>query len=429
MVTILRRSDINKKSIPARYMLIAAALLSASVLGGCADPSADPSATGQTEITKSSEDENVIVIVDDSDPTGNNNNTAENFVDIIKDTGSNAPVVGGVVSGGSITDGINSGDAVGSLIGDASGEDDPDGSGNGSDGSDNDSGQAQGENGGDDTGSGDTGLPGGLGGTDSGDGGAQDSSPAEYSDKQPVSLDPSWKYADYSKINSGSAVFYKASGNRKGKVIGVNAGHGTKGGASVKTYCHPDKSPKVTGGTTSSGAVEAAAISGGMTFHDGTTEAKVTLNTARFLRDELLKRGYDVLMVRDGDDVQLDNIARTVICNNVADCHISLHWDGDQLDYDKGCFYIAVPDGIKNMEPVAGRWQQHDSLGEALIGALKADGFKIYNGGSMKIDLTQTSYSTIPSVDIELGNKASDHSDARLKAQAAALAKGVDAFF
>lgn len=84
-----------------------------------------------------------------------------------------------------------------------------------------------------------------------------------------------------------------------------------------------------------------------MTFNDGATESSVTLRMAEILRDKLLAAGYDVLMVRDGSDVQLDNVARTVICNNVADCHISLHWDGDGLSYDKGCFYISVPDGIK----------------------------------------------------------------------------------
>lgn len=31
---------------------------------------------------------------------------------------------------------------------------------------------------------------------------------------------------------------------------------------------------------------------------------------------------------------------------------------------------------------------------------------KIHGSGSMAIDLTQTSYSTIPSVDMELGNAA-----------------------
>ena len=49
------------------------------------------------------------------------------------------------------------------------------------------------------------------------------------------------------------------------------------------------------------------------------------MQMAQILRDKLLASGYDVLMLRDGEDVQLDNVARTVICNNVADCHIALH--------------------------------------------------------------------------------------------------------
>ena len=250
-----------------------------------------------------------------------------------------------------------------------------------------------------------------------------------HADKSQIPLNMSWQYADHSKINSGSAVFYKASGNRKGITVGVNAGHGTKGGTSVKTLCHPDGSPKVTGGSTSAGSKEAHAVSSGMTFNDGATEASVNLKMARCLRDELLARGYDVLMIRDGDDVQLDNVARTVMCNNNADCHIAIHWDGDGLDYDKGCFYMSVPDALKGMEPVSSHWQQHERLGDSLIRGLKEDGFKIHNGGSMDIDLTQTSYSTVPSVDIELGNKASDHSDANLKALAVSLADGVGYFF
>ncbi len=101
-----------------------------------------------------------------------------------------------------------------------------------------------------------------------------------------VRLHASWKYADYSKINSGKAVLYRAEGeNRKGKVVCVNAGHGTKGGSSVKTQCHPDGSPKVTGGTTGAGATTAVAVSGGMQFADGTPEAKVTLAMAKVLKE------------------------------------------------------------------------------------------------------------------------------------------------
>lgn len=250
-----------------------------------------------------------------------------------------------------------------------------------------------------------------------------------YGDGQQIGLDPSWEYAEYAKITSGEAVMYRASSNRKGIVVGINAGHGTSGGESVKTLCHPDGSPKTTGGTTGAGAVKAIAVSGGMTFDDGTPESTVTLKMAKILKSRLLAAGYDVLMIRDDSDVQLDNVARTVICNNVADCHIALHWDGDGLSYDKGCFYISVPDGIKDMEPVASHWREDDALGECLIDGLSACGAKINGGGSMSIDLTQTSYSTVPSVDIELGNACSDHSESALENLADGLVMGVESFF
>ena len=245
-----------------------------------------------------------------------------------------------------------------------------------------------------------------------------------------VTLNSSWKYADYAKIKSGAAVLYRTTASeKKNKVIAVNAGHGTKGGTSVKTQCHPDGTPKVTGGTTGAGATSAVAVSTGMTFSDGTPESKVTLAMAKVFKDKLLAAGYDVLMIRDGDDVQLDNIARSVIANNAADCHIALHWDGDGLNYDKGCFYISVPDGLKSMEPVASHWSEHNALGSALVEGLRAQGAKINGGGSMSIDLTQTSYSTVPSVDMELGNACSDHSDSVLDLLGNGLVQGVNSYF
>ena len=256
--------------------------------------------------------------------------------------------------------------------------------------------------------------------------------PVEYTNLQQITLDSTWEYADHSKINTGAAVLYLASeeSGRKGIVIGVNAGHGTVGGSKVKTLCHPDGSAKVTGGSTAAGAMEAAAVSGGMTFQDGTPEREVTLRMAQILRDKLLSSGYDVLMLRDSEDVQLDNVARTVICNNVADCHIALHWDsGDGKNYDKGCFYISVPEALKNMEPVASHWQQHDTLGTDLVEGLREQGATIYGKGHMGIDLTQTSYSTIPSVDMELGNAYSDHSDVILEQLATGLLTGINTYF
>lgn len=244
-----------------------------------------------------------------------------------------------------------------------------------------------------------------------------------------IGLDPSWQYASFSKINSGKSVLYKPSENGNGITIAVNAGHGTKGGSSQKTQCHPDGAPKVTSGTTKAGATTAIAVSEGMTFADGTPESTVTFEMAKILKDELLSRGYNVLMIRDGSDVQLDNIARTVIANNVASAHIALHWDSTNAD--KGAFYMGVPevDSYRSMEPVASNWKKHEALGKSLINGLSSNGTKIFSKGRMEMDLTQTSYSTVPSIDIELGDKTSDHGKDELKKLSKGLADGIDSYF
>ncbi len=263
-----------------------------------------------------------------------------------------------------------------------------------------------------------------------GTGSGSQSSMGTAASGEEIQLDSSWKYAEFSKINTGTAGLYRSEAAvRKNITICVNAGHGTSGGSGVKTLCHPDGTPKVTGGTTGAGATTAVAVSGGMTFADGTPEAQVTLAMAKILKEKLLAAGYDVLMIRESDDVQLDNIARTVIANNRADCHIALHWDSTSSD--KGAFYMSVPgvESYRNMEPVKSNWQKHNALGDSLVAGLKNAGVKIFSGGAMEMDLTQTSYSTIPSVDMELGDKASDHSDTALQVLADGLVDGVNRYF
>lgn len=249
-----------------------------------------------------------------------------------------------------------------------------------------------------------------------------------FSDNR-IFLNPKWECARLSKINSGAALLYKARKNRKNITVALNAGHGTKGGTSVKTLSHPDSSPKITGGTNEAGAVESIAVSSGMTFKDGKSESEVNLRTARLLRDELLKSGFDVLMIRDSDDTRLDNIARTVISNNNAKIHIAIHFDGDNEKKDKGCFYCSIPDGLKSLPNVKKHYGESTRLGDALVSALRDAELPIYNDGKMEVDLTQTSYSTIPTVDVELGNEWTDTETESLEKRAKALCEGVKAYF
>ena len=255
-------------------------------------------------------------------------------------------------------------------------------------------------------------------------------SPEEvFSDKgAPVYWDESWPYASYSQIHTGHATLYrKIVGN--GYTVCVNAGHGTAGGASVRTLCHPDGSAKVTGGSTGAGAIYATAISYGTTMQDGTTEGVVNLQLAMILKEKLLHAGFHVLMIRESDDVQLDNIARTVIANQNADCHLSLHYDSTA--YDKGFFVISVPDvySYRHMEPVASHWQEHNALAESILAGVRGMGNRIYGSGNFELALTQTSYATIPSVDVECGDTASDWSKASQEKIADGIVKGLISYF
>ncbi len=245
-----------------------------------------------------------------------------------------------------------------------------------------------------------------------------------------VFLDEEMQYAENSKIHTEPALLYRNPDHDKGAiVICVNAGHGTNGGTQVKTLCHPDGTPKVTGGSTVAGSVTATAVSSGMAFPDGTPEKEVTLQQALILKELLLASGYSVLMIREGEDIQLDNIARTVLANEYADCHIALHWDSSEND--KGAFYCSVPDieSYRKMEPVASTWEMSHTLGDCVIEGLRAEGVKIYGSGAVPIDLTQTSYSGIASIDLELGDKGSDRSEEQLYRNAQGILKGIDLYF
>lgn len=240
----------------------------------------------------------------------------------------------------------------------------------------------------------------------------------------------SWEFASSSKIHKSHPVIFFANGPESDSpTICVNAGHGTPNGNQVRTNCHPDGTAKVTGGSTAAGEKTAAAVSSGTTMLDGTPEAVINLGVAMLFKEELLARGYNVLMIRENNEQYIDNVARTVYANNYADCHIALHFDS--TTDDRGAFYIGVPDisSYKKMYPVSKMYESHNKLGKTLLDALKNGGVKIRGAGNIPLDLTQTSYSTVPSIDMELGDRASSHTEKDYRKLALALADGVDTFF
>ena len=150
---------------------------------------------------------------------------------------------------------------------------------------------------------------------------------------------------------------------------------------------------------------------------------------AKILKKKLLKAGFDVLMIREKANVQLDNIARTVLANKHANCHIALHYDSSSSN--KGAFFLSVPNikSYRNMTPVKQHWKQHNKFGKSVIWGIRKNGLKVCGRGSMAMDLTQTSYSTVPSIDLEVGDKATSTSKKTQSKMAAAITKGIKKYF
>lgn len=241
-----------------------------------------------------------------------------------------------------------------------------------------------------------------------------------------IAWNKNWKYADKSKYHSSSAViYYTEAKKKKGKIVALNTGHGSAAECSSKfTLCHPNGTPKVTGGSTAAGEKYATADNGG-----AAGEAAVNLKIAKKTKRLLLDSGYDVLMLRQESGIKLDVIGRTIIANNNADCHVSIHYDS--TDSNKGAFFCSVPNvsSYRNMYPVSKHYKQHNRLGKNIIAGMGREGVKVASSDRVPVDLMQTSFSTIPSTDIEVGDKATSYSWANINRMAKGITRGIKNYY
>ena len=280
-----------------------------------------------------------------------------------------------------------------------------------------------------------------TGSSGSGTGTLTSSDSLVYADGQKIYLDESWEFYDAAKIKDGYAVYHRAKNNRKNICIAIGAGHGTSGwqGEAMQIQCHPDGTPKLTGGSTAKGATKTTPINSGTDmagaagseFSKGTAEAVVTLAMAKIFKKICLDAGYDVLMLRDdgNDDVRLDNIARTVASNNIADCFIALH-----VNSDSGLQLFTMPpyDGgnYKAMYPVSEHYDESWALSHAIVDGWKKLGYNPRPAnGELPTDLTQTSYSKIPTLDIEVVGREEVYKTDDITKRLQGILEGINTFY
>jgi len=206
-----------------------------------------------------------------------------------------------------------------------------------------------------------------------------------------------------------------------GKVIVIDAGHQQKG--------NNEKEPIGPGATETK-----AKVTGGATgCSTGQKEYELNLAVAFLLKDELIARGYEVIMVRESHDVDMSNSERAAVANDAnADAFIRIHANGASDSSVNGAMTLCQTAS----NPYNGHiYEECRSLSEHVLdGVVNRTGFK--KRSIMETNtMSGINWCQVPVTIVEMGFLSNPTEDSQLATDeyrskvALGIADGLDSYF
>lgn len=167
--------------------------------------------------------------------------------------------------------------------------------------------------------------------------------------------------------------------------------------------------------------------------YTGVPEYRLVLDVSLRLRDELTARGFNVVMIRETNDVNISNRERAIMATEAgADIFVRVHANGSSNSNAHGIMTLSPS---RNNPFIPDLYTKSRALSDhILLAMVSATGAR--NLGVLENDtMTGTNWSTVPVTIVELGFMTNPAEDRLMQTEeyqqklVAGMANGIEAFF